>query len=812
MSKKIIIVGGVAAGATAAARLRRLDENCEILLLEKGEYISFANCGLPYYIGEVIKERDNLFVTDIETVKNKYNIEIRNFSEVISINRNDKEVLIKDYIKNETYLEKYDKLILATGSTPNLPNIEGINNKNVFSLWNIEDTDKIYDYILKNHVKNSVIVGGGFIGVELAENLKERGINVSLVEFSNQILNQLDKDISIVIEKYIKEKGINLLLSKGVSKIEENGRKIILSNNEELETDLVIFSTGIRPNTKFLENTGIYLNNKGGVIVDEFLKTNDDNIYAVGDMIEINNKISGEKTMIPLAGPANKQGRAVAANVLGISSEKYEGSIGTSILKVFDYTVASVGMNEKSLIRKGLKIWEDYGYVLIHSNSHASYYPQALPLTIKLLFDFKNSKVLGAQIFGYDGVDKRIDVISTAISFNATVYDLTKLDLSYAPPFSSAKDPINLAGYYASDILEGLSNPISYEQYLNNKDDYVLLDIREDIEKELGEIDNSNSIPLTKLRTRHVELDKNKKYVVYCAVGLRGYLAERILKQKGYEVYNLLGGFRTYEDYKEDNGVKMSFEDKKEHEDIKNVLELNVCGLSCPGPIVSVSKKMDELIEGDILKIEATDKGFSKDIDSWCKNTGNTVISKKENKGVYEVIIKKGNKITETSEIICENKKKEKTMIIFDGDLDKALAAFIIANGSVAMGNKVNMFFTFWGLNILRKSEKVKVKKDIISKMFGFMMPRGSKKLGLSKMNFLGAGSKMMKYVMKEKGISSLEELINDAINSGVKLVACQMSMDVMGITKEELIDGIEIGGVATMLNDNDNSNMNLFI
>lgn len=809
MSKKIIIVGGVAAGATAAARLRRLDENCEILLVEKGEYISFANCGLPYYIGEVIKERDSLFVTDIETVKNKYNIEIRNFSEVISVDRHNKEIIIKDVLKDNTYSEKYDELILATGSTPNMPKIKGIDNKNVFSLWNIEDTDKIYNYISKNSVKNAVIVGGGFIGIELAENLKEKGINVSLVEFSNQILNQLDKDISMIIEKYIKEKGINLLLQKGVTEIKENGKKVILSDNDEIDSDLIIFSTGIRPNTKFLENTGILLNEKGGVVVDEFMRTNDENIYAVGDMIEIVNKVSGEKTMIPLAGPANKQGRAVAANVLGIKKEKYTGSIGTSILKVFDYTVANVGLNEKTLLKKGLKIWKDYGYVLIHSNSHASYYPKSLALTIKLLFEMNGGKVLGAQIFGYDGVDKRIDVISTAISFNANVYDLTKLDLAYAPPFSSAKDPVNLAGYYASDILEGLSTPISYEDYLNNKDEYELLDIRENIEKELGEISNSKSIPLTELRKRYNELDENKKYVVYCAIGLRGYIAERILKQKGYKVYNLLGGFRTYEDYKEDVEVKENMEIKNDIDNIKDVLELNVCGLSCPGPIVSVAKKMSELTDGDILKIEATDKGFSKDIDSWCKNTGNTLISKKENKGIYEVLIRKGTKVVEKNEM---DNKKEKTMIVFDGDLDKALAAFIIANGSVAMGNKVNMFFTFWGLNILRKSEKVKVKKDLISKMFGFMMPKGSKKLGLSKMNFLGAGSKMMKYVMKEKGISSLEELIDNAIKSGVKIVACQMSMDVMGITKEELIDGIEIGGVATMLNDNDNSNMNLFI
>jgi pyridine nucleotide-disulfide oxidoreductase family protein len=812
MSKKIIIVGGVAGGATALARLRRLDESAEIILFEKGEFVSFANCGLPYYLGGVIKNRESIFVTNIESIKGKYNVDIRNFSEVTQIDREQKKVKVKNVKTGEEYYESYDKLLLSTGSYPFVPPMEGVEAENVFTLWNVADVDKIYNYINKYQPKSAVIAGGGFIGIEVAENLLEKGISVTLVEFSGQILPPLDKDMAKIAENHIQDKGIKLLLNTGVKSIQKNGKQVELSNGDIIDTDMTLLSIGVRPNTVLAKDAGLELNQRGGVIVDDFMQSSDRDIYAIGDMIEVTNKVNDLKTMIPLAGPANKQGRAVAANILDLKNETYEGSIGTGIAKVCDLTIASTGENEKSLISRGLKLCEDYGISIVHPMSHAGYYPGAKPMTIKLIYSNKDARVLGAQIVGYEGVDKRIDTIATTIHFKGSIYDLTKLELAYAPPYSSAKDPVNMAAYAASNSYEGLSEPISYEDFLASKDKFTLLDVREDMETAAGSIDNSLKIPLTKLRHRLSELDKTKTYVTFCAIGLRGYIAERILKQEGYKVRNLLGGYKTYNDINYVPGSKKALiqaEQDKLPQESSSALELDVCGLSCPGPIVSVAKEMDNLKEGQTLLVTATDPGFCNDIESWCINTGNTLVSKIDKKGIYNVVLKKGSS-EDLPKPSC--KQKEKTMIVFDGDLDKALAAFIIATGSAAMGNKVNMFFTFWGLNILRKSNPPIVKKDIMSKLFAIMMPKGSKKLTLSKMNFGGMGTKMMKDIMKKKGISSLEELIAQAQKAGVKMTACQMSMDVMGLKKEELIDGIEIGGVATMLNDNDNSNMNLFI
>lgn len=829
MSKKIVIVGGVAGGATAIARLRRLDEEAEILLLEKGEFVSFANCGLPYYLGGVIKSRDALFVSDIRSIESKYGVKIRNFSEVIAVEPQEKCVRIRNVQSGEEYTESYDSLLLSTGSFPFVPPMEGSDAPNVFTLWNIPDTDRIERFVREQKPHKAVVAGGGFIGLEMAENLSERGLQVTLVEFAPQIMPPLDPDMSKIAEDHLREKGVNLLLSTAISAIEDNGQTVVLSNGEKLHTDMVLLSIGVRPNTGFLAGSGIELNARGGVIVDEQLRTNIEDIYAVGDMIEVVHGVSGEKSMIPLAGPANKQGRAVAANILGRKPELYRGTIGTSVAKVFDLTVATTGENEKMLSTRGLKLWQDYGVALVHPMSHAGYYPGALPMTIKLLFEMKGGRILGGQIVGFEGVDKRIDTIATSIHFKGSVYDLTELELAYAPPFSSAKDPVNMAGYVATNILEGLTEPITYDEWLAVRDQVVTIDVREHIEVANGGVEGAVNIPLSQLRARLGELDPKKDYVVSCAVGLRGYISERILKQKGFKVRNLTGGYRTFiarsgsaasmapslqleqdkladESADHIEGIDQTTDGKA----VKAVLELDVCGLSCPGPIVSVSKKMAGLQPGERLAVKATDPGFARDIVSWCENTGNLCVERSSDKGVYMAVLEKQE--AEAVEAVKCAVPKEKTMIVFDGDLDKAIAAFIIATGSAAMGNQVNMFFTFWGLNILRRPQKQAVKKDFISKMFGAMMPRGSRRLKLSKMNFGGMGSKMMKAVMKKKGIASLEELMREAQAAGVKLIACQMSMDVMGITEAELIDGVTLGGVATMLNDNDRSNMNLFI
>lgn len=837
MSKKVLIVGGVAGGASAAARLRRIDETLEIILFEKGEYISFANCGLPYYIGGSIEEREMLFVQTPEAMKERFNIDVRVRNEVISIDSHKRTVQVKNHITNTIYEENYDDLILSPGSKPLRPPIPGINGNNIFSLWTVPDVDAIHEYISKNKPKNAVVVGGGFIGLEMAENLYDRNINVSIVEAAEQVMGPMDYDMASLIHNHILSKNVHLYLGNGVKEFVSEGKKtkVILQDGKSIDADLIILSIGVRPNTEFIKNSSLKLNERGGIKVNEYLETSEAHIYAVGDAIEVEDFVNKSITMIPLAGPANKQGRIAANNIVG-KKEKYNGTQGTSIAKVFDLTVASTGNNEKTLKQKSIP----YISSIIDSKSHAGYYPGALPMTIKLLYSTEG-KILGSQIIGYDGVDKRIDVIATALRFEKTVFDLEELELAYAPPYSSAKDPVNMAGYVAANIIKKDMEIIHWDEIEKlDLDKSIILDIREDIERELGYIPNSIHIPLDNLRKRINELPKDKEIVVYCQVGLRGYIAYRMLTQKGFkQVRNLTGGYKFYDtiisternliSQKDDFGDgEMKYEDKNKQElyntetgevnpeylHTGEIIKLNACGLSCPGPIMKVYQKMNELKGGDILEVTATDPGFANDIKSWAKKTGNKFLSI-DTKGTNILAkIQKGISFNKGNGNINLNQstRDNKTIVVFSGDLDKAIASFIIANGAAAMDKKVTMFFTFWGLNILRKDQYVPVSKDMMSKMFGTMMPRGSRKLGLSKMNMFGMGSKMIRRVMQKKNISSLENLIEQAQQNGIHLMACQMSMDVMGIHKDELIDGVEIGGVATYLGEAEDANVNLFI
>lgn len=837
MSKKVLIVGGVAGGASAAARLRRLDETAEIIMFEKGEHISFANCGLPYYIGGTIEQRDALLVQTPEKMRARFNIDVRVKNEVLSIDRDKKEVKVKDLNSGKVYKESYDYLVLSPGASPIKPPIPGIDSPNIFTLRNIPDTDAIKEYVDNKKPKRAVVVGGGFIGIEMAENLYDRGLEVSIVEMADQVMGPIDFDMAQIVHQHIKSKDVKLYLKDGVKEFEyKNGvTTVTLQSGKTLDADIVILAIGVRPDSKLAIDCGLEVNQRGGIIVDEYLRTSDKNIYAIGDAIEVVDFVNGSKTMIPLAGPANKQGRIVANNIAG-REEKYKGTQGTSIAKVFDLTVASTGNNEKILNRMGKKYGKDYKIALIHSKSHAGYYPGAIPMTIKLIFNLKG-KILGAQIVGYDGVDKRIDVIASAIRFGGTIYDLKELELAYAPPYSSAKDPVNMVGFTAENILKRDVDVIMCNELEKlDKNEAIILDVRDEIERELGYIEGSINIPLDELRNRLNELDKEKLIIPYCAIGLRGYLAARILKQNGFKkVKNLSGGYTTYSCIfcqDEDGASKcggvtcdsnVDFNEGGEPEEIDvdklegKTIKLNACGLQCPGPIMQVYERMKTLENGDILEVTATDPGFVNDIKTWCKRTGNTLIKTEKRPKEFVAFIRKG---TDGNIVVKDNNNSNvvqtandgKSIIVFSGDLDKAIASFIIANGAAAMGRKVTMFFTFWGLNILRKPEKVKVQKGFMDKMFGMMMPRGSKKLKLSQMNMMGMGAKMIRSVMKKKNISSLEELIEQAKKQGVRLVACNMSMDVMGITKEELIDGVEIGGVASYLGAAEESNVNLFI
>lgn len=820
MSKKILIVGGVAGGASAAARMRRLDEKAEIILFERDEYISFANCGLPYYIGHVIKDREDLLIQTPEDMKERFNIDVRIRSEVTAIDPENKKITVKSADKG-IYEESYDYIILSPGAKPIKPNIPGINSSRILTLRNVPDTDKIRDYVDNKNINSAIVIGGGFIGVEMAENLIERNIDVTLVEAAPHILAPFDSDMVVIAEKEMEQNGIKLILGDGVKAFAEEGNsvKVTLNSNKTIAADMVILAIGVAPDTGFLKDSGIELGPKGHILVNDKLETNISGIYAVGDAIEVVDFVTGSKTAIPLAGPANKQGRIAADNIAGFN-KSYKGSQGTSILKIFDLTAASTGANERTLQRLGIP----YKTIFLHPNSHAGYYPDAFPMTIKLIFN-DEGKVLGAQIMGYDGVDKRIDVIATVIRLKGTVDDLAELELAYAPPYSSAKDPVNMAGFVAQNVLNKLTDIITPTEFkAMDKSDIILLDVRTEEEFENGHVEGAVNIPVDSLRSRLNELDKDKTIIVYCKVGIRGYIAERILKQNGFKAKNMTGAYNSYSAVEFAPGQEAVAKDSDEIVNDKGEAlkplnpekpdrELDACGLCCPGPLMQVKSCMEELKEGQLLKVTASDPGFYEDIKAWTKRTNNELVDLKREGGKVIALIKKGmESIYSQYASEAAPVKDNKTIVVFSGDLDKAIASFIIANGAASMGKKVTMFFTFWGLNILRKHEKVAVEKGLMDKMFGMMMPRGSKRLGLSKMNMMGIGPKMIRNVMKNKNVSSLEDLIKAAMDNGIEIVACQMSMDVMGLKKEELIDGVKIGGVGYYLSEAEDSNVNLFI
>lgn len=814
---KIIIIGGVAGGATTAARIRRADESAEIILFEKGKYISYANCGLPYYIGGVIQEREKLFVQTPEAFSNRFHIDVRTESEVIAINREKKSVTVRA-INGSTYEESYDKLLLSTGASPVRPPLRGIDLNGIFTLRNVADTDKIKSYIQTHNPQKAVVVGAGFIGLEMAENLHAQGAEVSIVEMGNQVMAPIDFSMAALVHQHLMDKGVNLYLEQAVDSFEQEGKrlKVKFKNGHSILADIVILSIGVRPETSLAKAAQLTIGPAGGIAVNDYLQTSDSSIYAIGDAIEYRHPITGKPWLNYLAGPANRQGRIVADNILG-SQIPYEGAIGTSIAKVFDMTVASTGLPAKRLRLEKI----DYVSSTIHPSSHAGYYPNALPMSIKITFDKQTGRLYGAQIVGYDGIDKRIDEFALVIKHNGTIYDLLSIEQAYAPPFSSAKDPVALAGYVAENILSGKVSLCYWRDLKDSKpESTILLDIRTQDEYALGSLPGAINIPLDELRERMNELPKDKAIITFCAVGLRGYLAYRILVQHGFtNVKNLSGGLKTYkaavapivlhEDQKEDNAERETSHAESTPSSSRTI-RIDACGLQCPGPILKMKKTMDQLTPGERVEISSTDPGFPRDAAAWCKTTGNQLISKESSAGKSVVVIEKKDPKACQAVTSCENKGK--TFIMFSDDLDKALATFVLANGAAATGQKVTIFFTFWGLNVIKKSDKPRVAKNIYGKMFEMMLPSCSKKLKLSKMNMGGIGSRMMRHIMKKNQIHSLEELRQQALENGVEFIACQMSMDVMGIKKEELLEEVTIGGVATYMERADNANVNLFI
>lgn len=818
---KILIIGGVAGGATTAARIRRMDENVEIMLIEKGEHISYANCGLPYYIGEVIQEREKLFVQTPEKFSIQFGVDVRTESEVIAIHRNVKSVTIRRK-DGTTYSETYDKLLLSPGASPVVPSLPGIDLEGIFTLRNVPDTDRIKQFVDERCPRRAIVIGGGFIGLEMAENLHARGMEVHIVEMGNQVMTPIDFSMASLLHQHLIEKGVHLHLEKKVQAFEKNeeGLQVNLENGEKITTDVVILSIGVRPENRLAQEAGLVIGKTGGISVNAHLQTSDENIYAIGDAIEYPHPITGQPWLNYLAGPANRQGRIVADNLLG-AQKTYEGSIGTAIAKVFDMTIASTGLAAKRLQQMGI----EYRSVTIHPSSHAGYYPNALPMSIKLLFAPNDGKIYGAQAVGYEGVDKRIDQIALAIKQKGDVNMLTSIEHAYAPPFSSAKDPVALLGYVASNLLAGKMQPKYWREIRdiiqrgNNNSEILFVDVRSQDEFQTGSLAGAINIPLENLRQRCGELPKDKDIILLCSVGLRGYLAHRILTQKGFtRTYNLIGGLKTYRAATASITpprnkclplITPSLADKiPSSKEIS--LHVDACGLQCPGPILKMKRAIESMKEGDCLQITSTDAGFPRDAEAWCRSTGHRLISSENAVGRYTVVIEKVPPAihhTHTTE-----RGEGKTFILFSDNLDKALATFVLANGAAATGKKTTIFFTFWGLNAIKKVKKPPVQKDFFGKMFGWMLPAHSGQLKLSKLSMGGLGGWMMRFLMKQKGIDSLESLRQQALENGVEFIACQMSMDVMGVTREELMDEVTIGGVATYMNRADEANVNLFI
>ncbi|MBP3694612.1 MAG: FAD-dependent oxidoreductase [Thermoguttaceae bacterium] len=825
---KFVIVGGVAAGASAAARLRRLDESAEIVLLEKGKFISYANCGLPYHVGGVIPERESLLVMPPAKFASWFRVDVRPENEVLRIDRASKTVTVRN--ADGEYTETYDELLLATGSVPSGIEQDTKNaGSRVLPLWTLSDMDRVMAKLAG--AKSVIVVGAGFIGLETAENLRERGLDVTVIQRGNHVLPTLDEEMAHSLADELRNAGVRIRFGCTVKNFVETAEcvEVELDCGEKLRTDLVIVSTGVRPNSWLAQEAGLECGPRGHVIVDTHLRTSDPNIFAAGDVVEVIEPIFGGKTAIPLAGPANRQGRIAADNMAGRESV-YRGSFGTNVVKVGRLTAASVGLTEKKLRAMG----KTFRKLYLHPVSNASYYPGGTRMTLKLLFGDEGT-IYGAQIVGSKGVDKRIDSIAQAMRNGLKAPELGELELAYAPPYSSAKDPVNFAGFVAENILTGLSDPVYPDTIPEGA---FILDVREPAENELGAIPGAVNIRLGELRDRLGELDRSRLIVTCCQVGLRGYLAERILKQNGFRAMNLSGGWLTWKMFHPDRreeiaspcagacpiSVSAPVSEADSTLSISNssgavpVIEetLDVRTLPCPGPVVKLKAKMDALPPETGIHLLAAST-FENDLRNWAKSGNHELRNLVQKESWLEADVlkrKNADHAVSPSETALPKTETEHSvaMVLFSNDFDKAMAALILANGLAASGAKVGIFFTFWGLAVLRKNPGPALKKNLISRMFGMMLPKGAEKLALSKMNMLGMGSAMMKAVMKQKGVLSLPELIQSAREAGVRFIACDMAMDVMGITREELIEVDEVAGVATFAELAARSTNTLFI
>jgi NADPH-dependent 2,4-dienoyl-CoA reductase/sulfur reductase-like enzyme/peroxiredoxin family protein/TusA-related sulfurtransferase/rhodanese-related sulfurtransferase len=808
---KIVIVGGVAGGASAAARARRLSEDAEIILLERGPDVSFANCGLPYHIGGEIQDRSRLKVQTPESLSQQLNIDVRVRSEVISIDREAKKVRVRYLDNGDEYEESYDKLILSPGASPLRPPLPGIEDRRVHVLRTLEDMDRIKE--ASDEAGRVLIVGAGFIGLEVAEQLKRLGKEVTVVELVDQILPQVDPEMVRPIEDEMRREGIDLILGDGIDAFVDidGSLEAVLKSGRKVGADLVLLSIGVKPESQLASEAGLETGQRGAIVVNSYQQTSDPDIYAAGDAAETEERILGKRIVLPLGGPANRQGRTAADHIfLGEQATPYAGSLGTAIVRVFDMAVGVTGWTEKRLKQEDMA----YDTTVVTDFQHAGYYPGALPVTVKIIWDPQSGRLLGGQVYGADGADKRLDVLATAITAGMKAEDLIHLELAYAPPFGSAKDVINLAGFSAQNQRLGLMKTTR-----QLPEGAQVVDVRPQAMADLDPLEGATVIPAPEIRSKaDGMLDRDRPVVTVCALGKTSYFAARTLAQKGYDALSLNGGMRVLSgstvgpwSLKPGSGDENS-KNKNEGETMNHVDEsLDATGLACPGPLMKVKEKVDTMQPGQVLEVKASDPGFANDIAAYCRASGLPEPEVSKEKGVIRARLRLEKR--EGGASGAKASSADTTLVMFSQEMDKALAALVISNGAAAMGGKVTIFFTFWGLNVLRKENGAAVSgKGFMDKMFGWMLPKGMGKLPLSRMHMGGMGTAMMKWRMGSKGLPNLPGLMAEAQKNGIRLVACTMSMEAMGIQHEELIDGVELGGVADFMAASSTSGTNLFI
>jgi NADPH-dependent 2,4-dienoyl-CoA reductase/sulfur reductase-like enzyme/peroxiredoxin family protein/rhodanese-related sulfurtransferase/TusA-related sulfurtransferase len=829
---KLVVVGGVAAGMSCAARTRRLDEFADIVVFERAHHVSFANCGLPYHIGDVISDRDRLLLQTPQSLDESLALDVRTGHEVTSIDVEAKTVSVRNVDTGEELTEAYDTLALCPGASPFVPPLPGVDHPDIHVLRRIGDMDSIKALVDGSNgrppAKHAVVIGAGYIGLEVAENFHHRGVQTVIVEMADQIIPPLDRELTTQMESYVRAFGITLQLGTqavAFGETPEGRLRVELKNNEIIETDVVVLAAGVRPNTSLAADAGIELGPRGGIKVDAHMRTSAPDVFAAGDAVEVEHAILPGPYLVPLAGPANRQGRVAAENICGRDTT-FSPVQGTSIVKMFDMVAGGTGANQKQLIAAGIP----FERVQVHPSGHAGYYPGTAKMHLKVLFEPETGKLLGAGCVGFDGVDKRIDVLSTAIKAGMTIFDLQELELAYAPPFGSAKDPINMAGFVGSNLLKGDVSLWYPSEYPEATEGARIIDVRGPSEFAIWHLPGANNVPLPTIREACEDWDRSEPLRVYCAVGFRSYLAYRALVQRGFtDVKMLSGGMNTFRAY---HDVPMQ-ENVDSYEPVVNYAEavtgantgaaqqvtvaatgvsvdLDCTGLACPGPIMKLQQKIDELNPGDEVLVHVSDPGFRLDAPAWAATNGHEMLDiRPEGPGYAATFRKGGGPIAGGAAARIRDKK---TLVVFSGDFDRVLAAFILANGSVAMGDEVSMFFTFWGLNALRRTDPPARERSAMDRAFAAMMPSGPDKMPLSTMNMLGGGPAMIKRIMKDHNVPSLPELIASAQQGGVRLVACTMTMDLLGIAKDDLIDGVELGGVAMMYGESNESNAQFFI